>query len=649
MRKRNRIGLSWALAGLLCLTTAQLKAQEPADSSINAPSSFIGTDSSVANRIVTRFQLSNHFPSAIYAGEADTGLTGAYRQESLLRSNNLYATGATIGQAHKSLNFQPNTTPGFHYKNLPYTAYRRTLEQWPICRVDGVYTMLRYERRNGQENTFDVEHAQQVGNFRYNLAFQTKLSEGIYVNEGVRDINVGLQGIFRSDSSRYGMAISAIYNLFNLHESGGIANDADYLANMKARAITVQTPTAINRYNDFDFQFSHWLHLGNSRDSNRNLLPSKSGYLLHRFQTEGFRSLYSENGFNAELHPSPHFNPNNTSDSVSGRIIHNQIGWTNREPFSPSSSGTTLFLGVSHDFIQTGDTLDRLRSSVMALQSEMEVPLGRAGSWNTRLHYAFSGYNRNDLHVTTGYVLPLFRKRILNDSTGEMEQTLPKGFLRAVLKYDIQEPDYFFRHYTSNYYCWEKNLQKERWLQAEVRLVRKNWHAALRSHTLANYTFLNGERLPVQLSRPVEVLQAEWFLPIRWKGFGADLHGYLQRSSSDSLHLPALVTRNSLFYGFPLFHQAAYLQFGIEAMYFTAYYADGYQPSMQQFYHQNSTLIGNDLYLDAFVNARIEHFHAYFALSNMLSALDGYHPFQFPHYPAKGFGFRLGISWRFYD
>jgi hypothetical protein len=32
-----------------------------------------------------------------------------------------------------------------------------------------------------------------------------------------------------------------------------------------------------------------------------------------------------------------------------------------------------------------------------------------------------------------------------------------------------------------------------------------------------------------------------------------------------------------------------------------------------------------------------------------LSAMEGFYPFQFPHYPAKGLNFRFGISWRFYD
>ena len=625
----QRNGLSRGMVLFLCLVCLHVAAQEPADSTRReVPSSFIGTDSSVVHRTVVCYILSDLFPTVSGCGEADTSVTGTYRQESLLHAKDIYTAIATIGQAHKSLNFQAAISPGFRYKTMPYPCYRRTLEQWRFNRVDGVYTLLRYEWRNGQENSFDVEHAQQVGNFRYNLAFQTRLSEGVYVNEGVRDVNFGFQGLQRSDSSRYGFDVSFIYNLFYLHESGGIANDADYMANLEPRAISVNTPSALNNYSDNDFRYRHWFHIGSRRDSSRMLLPSRLGYLTHQFQLKSSRSLYTDNSLG-------------TSDSVSGRIIRNQIGWTNREPCSMGDSSVTMFFGVSHDHIRNGDSLQAFRSYVFALNAAIDLPLKRAGIWKNRLTYAFSGYNANDFDVRSCYTLPLRLKK--RDSLTQ------NGFFQLSLHYVLSEPDYFFRHYVSNGISWDNPLQKQQLLQAEAMLDWKGCQAAVRSFTLGNHVYLNEQLAVNQLSEPIHVMQGELLLPLRWKGFGADLHGYLQRSSSDSLHLPALVTRNSVFYGFPLFHQAAYLQLGIEAICFTAYYADAYQPSMQQFYHQNSTLVGNDLYLGAFLNARIEHFHAYFACANILSAMDGFYPFQFPHYPAKGLNFRFGISWRFYD
>ena len=611
------------LCGLLPFATAQ-EIKDTAQQKL--PSSFIGTDSSIAHRTVICYTLSDRFPVAAVQGEADTGVTCAYRQESLLRVRDIYTAIGTIGQAHQSLNYHPAISSGFQYRQMPYPCYRRTLEQWRLCRVDGVYTRLRYEWRNGIEHSFDVEHAQQVGNFRYNLAFQTRLSEGIYVNEGVRDINFGFQGIHRADSSRYGLELSYIYNLFHLHESGGITNDADYLANLEPRAIAVNTPDALNRYTDNDFRYRHWLHLGNRRDSSRTLLPSRLGYLTHQFQLQNFRSRYTEQ---------------QAADSVSGRQVINRIGWTNREPCAFSDSGFTFYAGLSHTCLQNGDTMQNFRSNVCALEAALELPLKKAGIWSNRFSYAFSGYNRNDVDFRSGYTLPLhFRKQ---------DSTVHNGLVRLTMHYTLSEPDFFYHHYASNSFCWDRTLEKRYLLQAEGLLDWRGWQAAFRSYTIGNHTYLDEQLQVRQSAQPIQVLQGELLLPIRWRGFGSDLQAYVQHSSSEELHLPSFVTRSSLFYGFPLFHQAAYVQFGAEVTYFTAYYADGYQTSMQQFYNQSSTLIGNDFYLSAFMNARIEHFHAYFACANILSAIDGYYPFQFPHYPAKGLGFRFGISWRFYD
>ncbi|MBQ5533651.1 MAG: hypothetical protein IIU04_08885, partial [Bacteroidales bacterium] len=112
----------------LCLACLRVAAQEPADSSRReVPSSFIGTDSSVAHRTVIRYTLYDLFPTISGCAEADTSVTGAYRQESLLHAKGIYTAIATIGQAHKSLNFQSAISPGFSYKTMPYPCYRRTL------------------------------------------------------------------------------------------------------------------------------------------------------------------------------------------------------------------------------------------------------------------------------------------------------------------------------------------------------------------------------------------------------------------------------------------------------------------------------------------------------------------------------------------
>lgn len=627
---------------LLFPLQAQVQIQEPTDSSgQQLPDSFVGVDSSIAHLDVSYYTLSEFFPYQHYIGEVDTGITGEQRRESLLRSRSIYQTLSVIGQAHKNLDFSPSLSLGFRHKTLPYTCYQRNLENWRLCQVDGIYTMLRYEWRNGRENSFDVEHAQKVGNFSYNLAFQTRLSEGIYVNEGVRDINFGFQGRHRADTLRYGYELFFIYNLFHLHENGGILNDADYFRNLEARAIAVNSSNAQNRSTDNQIGYRHWLRIGTKKDTNGNFLPSHLGYVLHHITFKNYRSLFTESGFNTTRY-TPHFDAVNTHDSTSGKEIFNQIGWTNIEPCRFSDSVFSLFAGLSHQYARVGDTLKNYQTQVCALNAYMNIPLKKIGRWSNRLYYAFSGYNANDLDLLTAYTLPFCRKT--DDSS-----RIHSGFFQADLHYSLYEPDYFFHHQVSNYFSWNENLKKQQLLQVDVSCGFRHQEIAFHSYTLGNYTYLTENLEVHQLHEAVQILQGELYFPLRHGNFGLDLHAYGQFSSSDSIHLPALATHNTLFYGFPLFHEAVFLQLGAEMTYFTAYYADGYQASLQQFYHQNSIQIGNDIYLSAFINARIEHFHIHFACSNILSVLDGCYPFQFPHYPAKGLNFRFGISWRFYD
>lgn len=631
------------LTGMLCLCLFQAKGQSTSDTAQpQTPASFIGVDSSISHRDVRYFLLSETFPYQLPQGCADTGITGEQRRESLLGAHNIYQTLSTIGQAHQSLNYAPSLQAGFRYATLPYPCYQRRLATWRQCEVDGVYTLLQYEKRNGQENAFEVEHAQQTGNFRYNLALQTRLSNGIYVNEGVRDINLGFSGLHHSDTNRYGFGLSFVYNLFTLHESGGIANDSDYYAGLEARAIEVNTPTALNRGSDHHFSYRHWLRLQNQRDSNGRFTPSHMGYLTHQLDYKGMHSTYTETDFNRESHPFPAFDSMNTADFIHGRQLRNILGWSNVAPCLRADTAFRLFFGLSHEHIRMEDTLGSFHSDVCALHALAQLPLRQWGNWGHRVYYAFSGYNAGDLHYQTDCTLPLLRKT--SDSTRQRI-----GFFRTSLRYAHYEADYLFSHYVSNYFCWDNQLKKQQHLQWEALLDIKGCQLALRNHILTNHTYLTEDLRVRQHDKSIQVLQGEVFLPLQWKGLGANLHAYVQHSNSDSLHLPAFCTRNSLFYGFPVFHDKAYVQFGVEGLYFTAYYADAYQASLRQFHNQSGTLIGNDLYLNGFINARIEHFHISFAYTNALAALPDFHPFLFPHYPAKGAGFRIGVSWRFYD
>ena len=124
---------------------------------------------------------------------------------------------------------------------------------------------------------------------------------------------------------------------------------------------------------------------------------------------------------------------------------------------------------------------------------------------------------------------------------------------------------------------------------------------------------------------------------------------YLQYSDNKELQIPTFATKQTLYYGFNLFKKNMYLMLGLDFLYNTAYYANAYNPALQQFYIQSDTKIGNYGYLDVFLKAKIDRFLIQAKLTHCWAGLFGNIYYLTPHYPNKGMGFSIGLSWRFHD
>ena len=90
-------------------------------------------------------------------------------------------------------------------------------------------------------------------------------------------------------------------------------------------------------------------------------------------------------------------------------------------------------------------------------------------------------------------------------------------------------------------------------------------------------------------------------------------------------------------------------QTGFTLNYFTAYYANDYNPLIGEFYIQEQKKIGNFSLIDFFINAKVlqtriflkaEHFNSMFTKPNYYSA---------PSYPYRDFIVRFGLVWNFFQ
>ena len=72
------------------------------------------------------------------------------------------------------------------------------------------------------------------------------------------------------------------------------------------------------------------------------------------------------------------------------------------------------------------------------------------------------------------------------------------------------------------------------------------------------------------------------------------------------LRLPAFMGNLGVYYTQPLFHRGAILQPGLSFNYNTSYYADNYMPALRTYYLQHNQEVGNYIYMNVFVNIKIQ-------------------------------------------
>lgn len=120
-------------------------------------------------------------------------------------------------------------------------------------------------------------------------------------------------------------------------------------------------------------------------------------------------------------------------------------------------------------------------------------------------------------------------------------------------------------------------------------------------------------------------------------------------SGSDVFRAPSFVTRNTLYYSDFFFEgKPLYLQMGIIFKYFTEFYANNFNPLLNEFSLQNNTKIGGFPMFDFFINAQIQRTRLFLKVEHLNSGFTGYNFYSAPNYPFRDLSVRFGLVWNFF-
>ena len=180
-------------------------------------------------------------------------------------------------------------------------------------------------------------------------------------------------------------------------------------------------------------------------------------------------------------------------------------------------------------------------------------------------------------------------------------------------------------------------------------ITYQKYKASAKIFLLDNVVIFGPDYKPIQLSKFSRLVQIAVYAPFRYKGFGLTTHIALQNASSDSIQVPLLAGKANLYYIFDIFKKKLKLQLGLDLLYNTSYYANGYSPALYSFYFQNSNIVGKYWFVDANATIRISRLYFFARIGNLLAPFQHYNMFTTPGYPNKDFLLTIGINWRFHD
>ncbi len=650
----------------LLLMGASLFAQQPDTSRVQlkSPPSTVDTSQSLASALAAKIiadSIKKHRDSTqvlffysdfeklgkLNLHQNDTALAGFQDYDMLYKHDRFFATLGNIGHSYRCLTpFSNLSASGFDYglHNLDGYLYKNDSVQY--YKVYKTFTEISYIQGAKKEQNFHAVFSRNIyRSFNLGFDFHVMSAPGAYNRQKTNQINFALTSQFFSKDKRYGVIANLTMNRIKNYENGGIIYDSLFESNLETNrmVIPVNLLTAQNRVKETGFFMKHYFdltrHTASEKDSsgitrNRIELGRLSYSFQYNRQIQNFIDYQPDSGF----FPTP-VDTVITFDSLTVKKIINEVIWSNPS-FKPNQQLRMFQIeaGIRQQYSEVSMQGDKIFFQQYIPHAKINfTPFGSL-ILEAQGDYAIGDYNEGDfsLQVTLSSILGSKSKNA--------------GTISITGKYSLQQPAWFYSHYQGNSYQWDTSWLKQGLISGGFKYFFKFIETGINVGRITNFIYLDTLSMPRQfqpefgymnlfLNGDVDI----W----RFKFKTQLLYQTIQGTSL--LRLPAFMGNLAVYYTQPLFHGAATLQPGLNFFYNTAYYADKYNPALRSFYLQDEKEIGNYLYMDVFINLKIQRARFFFTYTHFNASFMGHTYYTTPGYPMQDGAFKFGVSWRFHD
>ena len=577
----------------------------------------------------------------------DTTITETHQYDNLYKGNKLYSTLSNIGDAHISLNFEPDITKGYSKSLFYFNRYLITNDEIKYYKLSKPYTEIFYEMGAKKEQQLQVIFSRDIYNgLNIGLDFTFENSPGIYKNTKTNNMNGYFNVQYVTPNKRYRVIGNYLINKLRIKENGGLVDDNYFTEDLEKdrQVIPVNLSTANNQIKETGVYLQQQFNLTGAKKINDSISNTLDfGSLNYEFQYKKNTYTFSDDEPLADFYAnySPPIDSAKTFDSTAQVFITNKIGWTSlgyakekkEKPFY-------LYGNFTYDIIKEQLPYDSLYSMwhQTGIEGGLGVNIKNSFYLNSEGYLYFTGFNQGDFGI----------KGSINQYIGNVDKNY--GELILSLDFLSKTPLRFYRIWNSNRFRWNNSLSKETYLILSGNYKFKFLNAGIDFYTIGNYTYLNDSVIPYQVDKALTILKFNLGGIIRIGKFGFDTKLVYQKTSKpEAIRIPDFAGALNVFFRKPVFKNAATLQTGIQFRYFTRFYANGYMPELRAFYIQNNVEIGNYLWADVYLTMKIQRARIFVKMSNITGYFEGYNYFLAPHYPDRDPRYYFGVSWRFHD
>lgn len=577
--------------------------------------------------------------------------------------------------------FNRPTTTSYNFLQ-PYDYFYTRPDKFIFTDTKSPYTNLSYHSSGNKVDGDDRFRAYFTTNagkhFGIGFLFDYLYARGRYDNQATALMNFSLFSFYRSDRYNYHLLASRYH--MKQAENGGITDDR-YItrpeetdgsnSNFGTADIPVHLDKTWSRNEVYDLYFSHNYNFGFYRDK---LTADSNGTVKDTVDREFVKVArithtldvtHDRREFISHKQPLNYyadtFLPYDSLDRTNNFSIENRIALSLCQGFNKwAFTNITAFASYKYSNYTLPDTLADGREK-KGKYSEHTLTVGGiiSDTINNRFRYRVEGET-----AISGDDLGAFSI----EGATELDFKLWKKDIRFSAKAFAKNnrPSFYYRHYHSEHFWWDNNLDKEFRTRIEGKLEIPSWKTELSAgvENIKNYTYIANDaisapdrkgflrRFRIKQSGDVQVFSATLKQELKFGIFNFHAEATYQKSSNeDVLPLPDLNAYANLFIKFRI-AKVLNTELGIDARYFTEYYAPDYSPALGQFVQQNQVdkvKIGNYPLASAYANFLLKETRFYIKYYHLNAGSGNLNYFLVPHYPTTPAVLWFGLSWNFYN